>query len=98
MAIKNIYKFPSLTEEELRYFKKQEVKFFEEFGEGWKSKTPLWRRVGMALHSLAVEKFGGFYFRSINKSEAIEHHIKACKYDPSKIELSIFRKAVGLEV
>lgn len=97
MAIENIYKFPALTEEELRYVKRQEAEFFEFFGEGLKCKLPLWRRVGMALQSLAVEKLGGFRFGYKNKSEAIEHHLKACKYDPSKAEPSIFRKAAGLE-
>ncbi len=97
MSIKNIYKFPPLIEEELRWFKRQEAELFEFFGEKLKYKIPLWRRVGMALQSLAVEKFGGVYFGYINKSEAIKHHLKACKYDPSKTDHSIFRKAVGLE-
>ena len=93
-TIKNNNELPHLTKEEFAFFKKQEVDFYERYS--LQGIRPLYRRVASALHSLAVAKLCGVYGFEKNKSEAIEHHLKACKYDRSKAYLQTFRKQTGL--
>lgn len=91
------YKFPRLTKEEFEFFKKQDREFFKRFN----LERPLYKKIGSALHTLAVAKLVGGYqgINIANKEEAIQHHLKACVYDPSIIyKFPIFRKEASLSV
>lgn len=91
------YKFPRLTKEEWKFFLKEEV-----FSKKLRNKYGLWRslyrRIGQSLQTLAVAKLVGGYkgITRVNKKEALEHHLKACRYYPKNVFHSRFRKAVGL--
>lgn len=92
----NISTLPRLTKEERKFFLKEEVfnkKLRNEYGL-WR---PLYRRIGQSLQTLAVAKLvGGKGITRVNKKEALEHHLKACKYYPMNAFHPLFRKAVGL--
>lgn len=83
-----------LTKEEIDSFKKMEADFFRVYT--LQDKVPLYRRVAMSLHSLAVEKWVNY--KHLKKQEAISHHLKACKFYPSTSKEALsFRKETGLD-
>lgn len=91
------YKFPRLTKEEFEFFKKKDREFFKRFNLKW----PLYKKIGSALQTLAVAKLVGGYqgIYVANKEEAIQHHLKACKYSPCiACQNPNFRKESGLLV
>lgn len=91
------YQFPRLTREELEFFKKKDGEFFKQFNLEW----PLYKKIGNALQTLAVAKLIGGYqgIYIVNKEEAIQHHLKACVYNPSIIyKFPIFKKEASLLV
>jgi hypothetical protein len=98
-TIQDFFKCPRLTKEERDFFLKRES-FFKKLNVNlWA--WPLRERIGNALQSLAVVKLvgGGWEITldEVNKEEAIEHHIKACFYNPSVAFRSpTFRKEAGL--
>lgn len=78
-----------LTNEEIDYFKKTEKDFFRAYN--LIDKLPLYRRIAVSLHSLAVEML------SCDKQKSIDHHLKACRLYPSIAkDYPIFRKEAGL--
>jgi hypothetical protein len=86
-------KLPHLTKEEISSFKKMEVDFFRAYT--LQDKIPLYRRVAISLHSLAVDKW--INYKDHRKQEAIEHHLKACELYPLVAkDYPIFRKEAGL--
>lgn len=87
-------KFPYLTKEEWTFFKRNEVEFFGRYN--LTLAMPLVRRVGSSLHTLAVNKLHGAGGFEINKEEAIEHHLKACRFWPHYYDMIEFRKRAGL--
>lgn len=96
----NIQKLPRLTKEEMAFFKKKNNDFFKKYNLDWK--IPLHKRMADALQTLAVAKFVGVGYHGItikDEKEAIEHHLKACTYDPTiAFRASIFRKNTGLPI
>jgi len=92
------YKLPRLTKEEFRFFLKINTEFFKRFN----LNLPLYKKIASALQTLAVAKLVGRGYQGIkdtNKEEAIEHHLKACKYNPYiAVSHPNFRKAAGLLV
>jgi len=87
---------PRLTKEEWAHFMAHDKDFFERYH--LREIIALHRRIGYALHNLAVRKLVGDRGFRHDKQEAIAHHLKACQYDPFKAYLSIFRKSAGLLV
>jgi len=88
-------KLPRLTKEEFEFFKKKDREFFKRFNLQW----PLRKRIASALHTLAVAKLIRGYqgIDEIHKEEALEHHIKACFYDPCIVfRFPKFREEAGL--
>ncbi|MBU4274655.1 hypothetical protein KKE19_02475 [Patescibacteria group bacterium] len=98
--MKQVFKIYKLTEEERIFFKKEENSFWKRWNLHYQ--TPLYKRIAVALQSLAVAKFVGRGYKGINiknEKEAIKHHLKACKYDSSTTNrCSFFRKQVGLSI
>ncbi len=94
----NISILPRLTKEERRFFLKEEIFYKETLRNKYGIWRPIYRRIGESLQTLAVAKFVGGYkgITRVNKKEALEHHLKACKYYPRNAFHSRFRKAVGL--
>jgi len=92
------YKLPRLSKEEFRFFLKINAEFFKKFNLNW----PLYKKIANALQTLAVAKLVGRGYQGIkeaNKQEAIEHHLKACKYNPNiAVSHPKFRKEAGLLV
>lgn len=96
--VKDNQKFPRLTKEELEFFKIRDRGFFKKYNLNWRGKWPLQRRIAQSLQTLAVKEILGFY-GSRNKKEAVEHHLKACKYDPRiACRYPHFRRMAGLLV
>ena len=96
-TLEDFFKCPRLTEEEFEFFKNKDKEFFKRYN----LVRPLRKKIASALQTLAVAKLVGGYqgIDEINKEEAVEHHIKACFYDPSTAFRSPrFRKEAGLPV
>lgn len=94
----NIQKLPRLTKEEIAFFLRKDAEFFKHFNLQW----PLWRKIASALQTLATAKLVGKGWQGIdarNEREAVEHHLKACLYDPEITnKYPKFRKMAGLPV
>lgn len=85
-------RLPTLTKEEWAFFHKQETKFFRRYN--LHKVIPLWRRIGMALHTLAVSEACGV---EKNQAGALNHYQKACQYFPHmRCSTPEFRKSTGL--
>ena len=95
------FKIPRLTTEEVNFFLKEEDFYNKKLRYKYNLWLPLYRRVGMALQSLAVAKLIGGYkgIEKVNKKDAIDHHIKACLcYPETALNHSEFRKGTVLSV
>jgi len=94
-TLEKFFKCPRLTKEEFEFFKKKDKEFFRRFN----IQRSLRKKIASALHTLAVAKLVGGYqgIDEVNKEEAVEHHIKACFYDPTiAFRFPTFRKEAGL--
>src|SRR3989338_5642093 len=88
-------KLPVLTKEEWSFYKKHDAEFFKRYN---LQNVPSRKKIPYALQSLALLKLMGRDGYKQNKEEAIQHHLKACAYDPQKVCLSEFRRATGLPI
>lgn len=89
------YQFPWLTKEEFEFFKWKDVSFWKKYNVNW----TIQRKIASALEELAVKKLLGYGGFEENKEEAIEHHLKACRYSPSlACSRPAFRREAGLLV
>lgn len=82
----------------MAFFLIRDAEFFKHFNLQW----PLWRKIASALQTLAAAKLVGRGWQGIDikdKRKAIEHHLKACFYDPEiAYKYPKFRKMAGLSV
>lgn len=87
--------FPALTKEELSFYERHDAEFFRRYN----LHISLHRKIASALHTLAINKLLGIKGFEQNRGEAVQHHLKACEYDPHKAcAAPSFRKAVGLRM
>ena len=94
-TLDNFFKCLRLTQEEWDYYWKTDRKFWKKYNLQYLPNWPLRKKIAMALQELAVNKL----VKEANKKEAIEHHLKACSYDPDiAFRRPCFRKEVGLPV
>lgn len=88
-------KLPALTKEERSFYGRYNAEFFRRYN----LHISLHRKIASALHALAINKLLGIKEFEKNKDEAVQHHLKACEYDPHKACVApSFRKSVGLKV
>ena len=87
---------PNLTEEERKFFEAYNDAFFKKYGLA--EKKSLESRVASSLQSLSICKLFGYNGFTKNKEEAIQHHLKACKYDSTTAANSPYlRRELGLD-
>ena len=89
-------KFPALTKEEWIFYKRHDAEFFKRYKF---QHVPLYNKIASSLHTLAINKLLAIKGFTENRDEAIQHHLKACKYDPHKACVApSFRKRAGLKL
>ena len=89
-------KFPALTKEEWSFYGWHDADFFKRYKF---QNVPLYKKIASALHKLAINKLLGIKRFEKNRDEALQHHLKACEYNPHKAcAAPSFRKSFGLKV
>src|SRR3989344_3896338 len=89
-------KLPVLTKEEWSVYKKHDAEFFRRYNF---QHVPLYKKIASALHTLAINKLLAINGVTESRDEALQHHLKACEYNPHKAcAAPSFRKSFGLRV